>query len=1768
MILTFYSYKGGVGRSMALSNVADTLARQGLRVLMIDFDLEAPGLEQFFPINHNQVRSHLGLVDLLLSYKQAMSQASSTDLEQSSFRQLKELFIVPIYDQLPSGGRLDLLPAGQRGDEEQLANYALSLRTFDWQDFYFNWAGELFFDWLRRTLRSLYDLVLVDSRTGVTEMGGICAYQLADSIAMFCASNQQNLYGTLNVIQNFYSPRVQILRRNRPLQLLVVPSRVEQRDNPLLEDFNQRFNEAFSSFTPKELSEAGLSFWDLVIPYEPHYAFKEQVVTSPSRPAREPQVSAAYQKLVDAIIAIADPESPIARLRSNGQGSKSFAEAQYDITRTQAGYDLFLYYHAGESEAVQPLILELEKRPEELTTFDPQPLLRGDAWQTAVEHALEESRACLVLLGPDLHAPWENEELRGLIEKRLSSHRPFEIIPVLLPGAKPPDPERVPSFLSGKKWNDFRGGFTSESLDELIYPLVSSPASTPSSGKHLANPYKGLSPFQQQDAALFSGREALVQKALEHLEDSCVLFIIGPSGSGKSSLVNAGLIPALREGALSGSKEWRFVNIRPGVHPLDTLAAKLAQFLKGDSFDPHTTTELRLRLEHNENELFHIADEMGIRKKGSHLVLVIDPLEEIWSLAEAPEERQTFLRQLIRAATAPDTPYTVIFVLRSDYFSETASELLLRDLVADHQLLVGPMTRDELAQAILAPAQKAGIAFEPGLPEVILDEVEGQPGALPLMQFVLQLLWERQSQGFLTLKAYKSIGGMSGALSQQADYVCSQLSEDELELTRQIFIRLVSWGKEEVLTRRRVAIKELIPAGGSSTRIEAIVQRFVDARLLVTGLIEQTDEVCVQIAHESLIRAWPRLQTWLEGDRQLSLALRQLSEDAKTWEEQKRNTAFLYRGARLQEAESWAAMYVGRLNALELEFIRTSRLARDRQQRLNVVISIMGILSLAVLAIFGFIQADLARNAEATAVNAQSTAVANAYIAKTESANAISEANARATAQANAEGQQMIALARQLAAQSQSVYSVVGKGRLLSALLAIESIRLLPSIEGFQSLQRGLIGLPRVVSSFNEATPVLRAAFSLDGKLVATGSQDGTVSVLEAATGRLIFAYPSGGAVNAVSFSPDGKFLVSSSQNGTVRVSEAVNGAPYKEIDSSDPSLPARFTPDGRYVVSVQEDGTFNLLDMETREQVGFDSFGGRVVAFAISPDSMTIISVSGDGTILLLDIPQQSKSGIAFSDVPLTNVAFSSSGRSIVISSEDGTLSRWNVPELKELFRIFTDGSIVALAFSPDEKLILAGRADGSIQVLDAVSGEEITQMKHDGPLTSMAVSRDGNYVVSGSEDGTARVWEIATGLEILRMTHDGPVRTVAFGPNAKTIISAGDDKSVRVWELSSAQEAVALMQHDAAINAMEFSPNGKWILSASDDGTARVWEAVNGLEISRMNHDSVVTAAAFNGKGDLVASAGLLDGVRLWEAATGKERSKIMGVGALAFSPDDKLVAFSQPSPTGPAVISSIYLVDVNSTKAVTTLSIQGLVSTVIFSEDGTYILAGTTEGLVQVWETQSEKEAAGLSLDGAVSALAFSPDGQYIAAASTDTTARVWAVGTWKEISQMTYDDAVFSIAFSPDGKYVISGSADGTARVWEAETGKEISRMTHDGTVNDVAFSPDGKYAISGSQDGTARVWEVATGNEVARMPHDSPVTHVAFSPEGKYVASASADGEIRVWLWRVDDLIEEVCKRLPRNLTEEEWTQFLGERPYQATCPNLPVEPGPAATTIP
>jgi hypothetical protein len=1230
MIYTFYSYKGGVGRSMALANIGDMLARAGLRVLMIDFDLEAPGLELFFQIDHKNVGKHLGLLDLLVSYKQDMSRSVMDD-DTPMFRRLQELFIVPVYPQLPSGGQLDLLNAGQRFGEEQLSRYALTLRTFDWQDFYFNWAGELFFDWLRNALVPLmYDVVLVDSRTGVTEMGGICAYQLADVVVLFCATNRQNLQGTRNVIENFFSPRVQALRHNRPLQVLAAPSRVEQKYIHLLKSFQNRFENTFEPYLPPQLKAAGLSFWDLVIPYDPHYSFEEQVVAMLSSAKEKRQVASAYENLVEAMILLAVPESAISRLRPKAV-LETKQEPQYDITQQTAGYDVFLSYVPEDREAVQQLVVGL--REAQMVIFDAGELGPGNEWAAALERALDQSRNIVIVIGPSGNIrDWQRGTLMAAIARVASSRQGFNVIPVLLPGSDPNTGE-LSSVFADFQYLDFRSGLDTEQAMRTLVQRISGRSAQVEI--ETVAPYRGLNAFSEQDADLFYGRESAVAELVQRMSRANFLAILGASGSGKSSLVMAGLIPKLRRGALSGSGDWRISRVRPGTQPLRALSAAASTL-----DDPEQLTGIERELASNPRGLLLIADQLGIRQAGSRWLLVIDQFEEIWTQTTSPHEGVIFFKVLLETATAPNSPIILLIILRADFLSYASARPELRELIQDNQYLLGPMGRNELREAIEKPARKVGLAFEPGLIERLLDDMGDEPGNLPLLQLVLSILWERRRSGFLTLKAYAEVGGIRGALAYFADEAYKLLNPQERDAARDVLLRLVQPGVGTPDTRRRATIDELLSASSDPAIVNQVIRKLTNARILVTS-VSEASQSC-ELAHEALIHGWPLLQSWINENRQALLVRRQLSDSAREWDRLGRDEDLLYRGVRLAQAQELAHSFTGQLNDLELGFLQASQAlaeneaqAREAQRQRELEFArkiaeteglraeqqalsatrLRWLLIVATLAALVAIALGLiAVTARQTAVNQAATATNALGLSQQRSTLLVEEAATKdaflslsqdqGTALAHQSGTiEAGAISARVTAEAQVYYQATANARIqderdiaikaakeaqISQQAAASSVspdgRYLLNLSTDGTVRLWDLSTSALVATLGEKEAITTADFSPGVNSVATGDIFGWVRLYEISTGMEIMASQDHkGIIRKVAFSPDGNLLASADDVGMGVIRNFSSEQPLVEIfsPSGEPLVDIGFTPDARNVVTTDINGQSVLWDTQ-----------------------------------------------------------------------------------------------------------------------------------------------------------------------------------------------------------------------------------------------------------------------------------------------------------------------------------------------------------------------------------------------------------------------------------------------------------------------------------------------------------------------------------------------------------------------------------------------------------
>jgi len=1154
-------------------------------------------------------------------------------------------------------------------------------------------------------------------------------------------------------------------------------------------------------------------------------------------------------------------------------------------------------------------------------------------------------------------------------------------------------------------------------------------------------PFKGLQYFDEVDCDLFFGRELLTAKLMDRLQEARFLsVIIGASGSGKSSLVRAGLIPALKK---KQSADWQIHVITPTAHPLETLATELTR-----GFESVTVTATLIDDLIQDPRSLSLFLARGSSKK--HNLLVIDQFEELFTLCRDEFEREAFIDNLLTALHQSKDTFTLVLTLRADFYAHLAQYPELREAVAKHQEYIGPMSMEELRRAIEEPARLGHWAFEPGLVDLILRDVGDEPGALPLLSHALLETWKRRAGHTLTLQGYADAGGVHGAIAHTAERVYQSLSAEEQRIARDIFLRLTELGEGTEDTRRRASFNELMSDIEATDEVRKVLNVLADARLVT--LSEETAEV----AHEALIREWPTLRVWLNQDREGLQIHRRLTEASHEWQLLERDEGVLYRGAQLAQGREWSALHPNVLNASEKGFLEasnaweqnqiaereaqqrrelegaqelaeTQRSAASRLRNRNRVITAIGVMAviLAVVALSFSQQSNL------NAVNAAQNAEA-ALVAKTTAQAASTQAIADFTRSE----------AQRLAAEANSLKLSNGDTSLI-ALLTIRSLNLQYTSAG-DALLTSLTSLeapPRVFSG--HTSTVWGVAISPDGKYLATGSSDGTAGLWDLATGETVRIFSGHtGEVGEVEFSPDGKYIVTAGgADKSARLWDVVSGETVQVFSGHTGSVDSvAFSPDGKYMVtSGGADKTARLWDVVTGETLHI--FVGHTEY-----------------------VPR---------------VAFSPDGKYVLTGSVDRTARLWDAATGDQIKVFSVPSGIESLTFSPDSKDIALGTSDGKAQIWSFGTGQLVREFSgHQGYVHGIKFSPDGQTLVTASADRTIQLWDVDTG-QLIRVlgVHSAEVQAVAFSSDGRFVATASDDKTARVWTLQTFPGGIEFNGNSGPIWQASFSPDGKRMITANNNGTAHIWDATTGQILATLSgHADTMRGAVFSPDGKTVLTTSADHTARLWDASTGKELSRFEGHTGLVnrglFFPDGKHIITTSYDGTA-------RVWDVQTGRTTLTYTNQGPdhVNRIVFSPDAKTVATSGDDGTARIWDPLTGKDIMIFKHKDGVTGLAFSPDGKYLVTCSFDGSVRLWDVESGKEVREFAgHPGGAFGAAFSPDGKYVLTSGIDGTARLWGVQTGEEIRRFTgHASEVRAVSFSPDGKYILTASNDGTARIW---------------------------------------------------------------------------------------------
>ncbi len=973
-------------------------------------------------------------------------------------------------------------------------------------------------------------------------------------------------------------------------------------------------------------------------------------------------------------------------------------------------YDVFLSYNSRDRTVVEQLACCLRDKAGLAVWFDEWRLIPGDDLQEELEKALDGSKSCAVLIGPSSLGAWQREEMRAAIQSRVEQQS-CRVVPVILPGATFPERAKLPRFLSGLHKVDFRGA---ENLCEhrafklLVAGIRGVP---PGQDEARVNPlrgecpYRGLEVFDEKHAELFFGREALTQYLIETLRPKSFLAVLGASGSGKSSLARAGLLPMLRRGALPLSDSWTYKIFKPGPRPLEALALELTP--SGQTADDvKATQELIERFKSDETSL-HIYSQrlLASEPEGARLFILIDQFEEVFHCNDAAEQSQ-FIKNLRFAVGVGGGRTIVTLTMRADFLARASGFTELAEMLSGNQFIVSPMDEIDIRRAIEEPARLAGFQFEKGLVNRILHDVKQASNPLPLLEDTLLQLCKYRSGDMMKLQNYEEIGGVLGSLAKRADVIFDRLTAQQQTIATGILLCLTQLGEGTEDTRRRAPLSELI-AHHEPAEVEQVIKTLADERLL-TVYAEAGKELQVDVAHEALIRGWPRLRRWIEEDRESIRAHRRLTEAARQWKENKQEESYLYRGARLEQAVEWKTLYGKPLSLFEQEFLDASiklqekvqRVARRRRRSILLAVTVFAAVVISILLLaYLQVQADesrrLARGVMSQLAPGKRGDPNSYYKVLNLAVEAVEFAR---TAEAEE------ALRGALVRGSHIDY--VHPGRVVSAAF---------SPNGRSIVTAGEDNVARVwnVAEDFDASPVLESAprlklpcpttikgalYSRDGRLVLTIG-DNKAHVWDAQTGKLLHSKIWHDEAFRAKFSPDSKRVVTASNDQTARVWDAETGDLLYSLPHADPVSDAEFSPDGRYILTVA--GEAKLWDAKSYQSlrllgpgsIMFAAFSrdGKAVVIVHSIDSSTAWSVD-TGAPVPVDETRKNElvaSGILYGDVTSDGrvVAGVYNGQATLrdaLTNSDYTIGNEveNVP-------------VLSAAFSPDDKLLLLVLSD-----------------------------------------------------------------------------------------------------------------------------------------------------------------------------------------------------------------------------------------------------------------------------------------------------------------------------------------------------------------------------------------------------------------------------------------------------------------------------------------
>jgi WD40 repeat protein/serine/threonine protein kinase len=1135
----------------------------------------------------------------------------------------------------------------------------------------------------------------------------------------------------------------------------------------------------------------------------------------------------------------------------------------------------------------------------------------------------------------------------------------------------------------------------------------------------LINPYKGLRAFQEADVDDFFGRQDLTNELIARLEEdgeySRFLAVVGPSGSGKSSVVKAGLIPALRKGALPGSEQWFIIDMIPKSHPIEELDINLSRI----SANPNVNVGQQLA--RDKRGLLR-SGRMVLPKEDGELLLVVDQFEENFTLVEDKNEARHFMDLIFTAVSDAHSQVRVIITLRADFYDRPLMYPDFSRLVKERTSLVIPLTTEELEEAIRAPAERVGAVFEKGLVPAVITDVVDQPGALPLLQYALTELFERREGRRLTNQGYESIGGVLGALGRRAEQVYSGLEEEQKETTRQLFLRLVTLGEGVEDTRRRVLRSQVETLQATSPQVMAkVIDAYSQARLLTLDHDPLTRGPTLEVAHEALLREWDRLQIWLEESRSDLRTQRSIARAEAEWQAAGQDSSFLLRGSRLAQFEDWMNTSAVALTTEERKFLsasmqaRQERMATEKERRNRELEQIsIGLAAQALQELEG-------PSPERSVLLALEALENYPYTWQAE----------RALGQAILQDRLCMVLTHDAfintASWSQDETQILTGS-------ADGTVRLWEVASG-EELWRITAGRPNMASwspdfksilLINEKDTLVKMwdfdshaeRFSLNikdlkGKLdlnintwnpwspssefFLLYTTQGKVYVFDTLTGHLLNTLSNHqGIVSQAFWSPDGELIATSGlEDSKIIIWSAETG---KELYTLQPGFEdekvifANWSPFGDRF-AIRGLGGAKVYESVTGKQLlNLKIPQVWVQCVNWSPDSALIITTGKhDGIARVWD----AESGMELSTIEGLVQAYganwSPSGNYAIVAGADGIVHLWERTTLREIEKLHaTSAYIQFVEFSPDGKRVLAYGGDNTVNILDTSTAEITFHNLSHGNVTNVAWSPDGSQFAFGilvPPDFPIKIWDSTTGDQLQMLSGNEITGFISWSPEGGRILTTNHEP--KIWDAATGEQLLIFSGHKDEIWDADWSPDGKQFATASQDGEIIIWNTSTGdASLKYSDHQDSVLSVAWSPDGSRILSTSYSGEATIWDAADSKVLIQLLPEDYNNHVPDAK------------------------------------------WSHDGMRVFVLTAEGHVLTFNARTGAQLSQFSTTPVsfITCFSLSPSEERILIGGHEGTVKVWNVSTGTEL--ISYEARGFAMAsYSPDGMRILTGSTEG-------------------------------------------------------------------------------------------------------------------------------------------